>query len=205
MKAFRAESLHRRSSGVCTGIVEKGDDPDQEGRVKVRFPWLDNRTVTEWCRVCQPYAGNQYGIMFVPEPGDEVLVSFVHGDMCEPIILGGLYNAKDKPPGYRLAKTNTDKKVIRTKAGHELVFDDAQPSLAVTVKSKQGHTVKLDDQNQVLSVRSKAGHEASFDDRAKTLTIKHSGGKATITFDATGNVTVQGAVINLTASKINIG
>jgi len=203
VRAYRAEALHRRATGVCTGIIEKNEDPDKEGRVKVRFPWLDNRTITEWCRVCQPYAGNGYGMMFVPEIGDEVLISFVHGEMCEPIVLGGLYNAKDKPPGFRLQQT--DKKVIRTKAGHELVLDDSSPSIGVTLRSKAGHLVELDDKHHALTVKSKAGHEAVFDDQSKTLTIKHSGGSASIKFDASGNVTVTASNITLTASKIDIG
>lgn len=203
MRAYRAESLHQPHPGVCTGIVEENEDPDKEGRVKVRFPWLDNRTVTEWCRVVQPYAGNKYGIMFVPEKKDEVLISFVHGDMNEPVVIGGLYNAKDKPPGFR--QQQTDKKVIRTKAGHELLFDDSQPSLGVTLTSKDGHVVKLDDTNQVLSITSKGGHTLVLDDRSKTMTFKHSGGTASIKLDPSGNVTVQGAVITISGQQINIG
>ena len=58
---------------------------------------------SDWCRVVQPYAGNGYGAVFVPEKGDEVLVAFVHGDMRFPIVIGGLYNGKDKPPTARTA------------------------------------------------------------------------------------------------------
>ena len=202
MKSYRAESLHRPATGVCTGIVETTDDPEKEGRVKVRFPWLDNRTITEWCRVCQPYAGNRYGIMFVPEVGDEVLVSFVHGDMTEPVILGGLYNAKDKPPGFKDAQT--DKKAIRTKAGHELILEDTASSLVVTLRSKDGHVIKLDDTNGVLSFASKDGHQGKFDDRSKTITFAHSGGSASIKFDSSGGITVEASTITLTAGTINI-
>jgi uncharacterized protein involved in type VI secretion and phage assembly len=202
-RPYRAESLHRPHAGVCSGIVEENEDPAKEGRVKVRFLWLDNRTVTEWCRVVQPYAGGGYGVIFVPEKQDEVLVSFVHGDMTEPVVLGGLYNGNDKPPGFRLE--DTDKKVIRTKAGHELLFDDSKPSLGVTLKSKDGHVAKLDDKQQVLSVKSKGGHLVELDDRSKTVTLRHSGGKASIKIDATGNVTIEGSVITISGTQINIG
>lgn len=200
MKHSRAESLHRPFHGVCTGIVEKDEDKAKEGRVKVRFLWLDNRTVSEWCRVAQPYAGNKYGIMFVPEPGDEVLLSFIHGDMNEAVVVGGLYNEKDKPPGYRLDSVN--RKVIRTKAGNELKFDDAETSITLT--SKGGHVLLLDDKGKKARLTSSGGHVAELDDNG-TITIKHSSGQASIKLDSSGAVTVDGATINLTAKQINIG
>ncbi|RBQ14992.1 type IV secretion protein Rhs [Spongiactinospora rosea] len=128
--APRARSTDRRFYGVVEALVveNQGDD---EGRVKVRFPWFDGgSTVTEWCRVSQLYAGGGYGSLFVPEVGDEVLVAFVHGDMRFPIVLGGLYNGVDKPP---TAPTGgRDQKIIRTKAGHEVLFDDAAKLIRIT-------------------------------------------------------------------------
>src|SRR4029453_4492610 len=87
----------QRYYGVVEALVEAVDG-DDEGRVKLRFPWFDDGTVTDWGRVTQLYPANGYGSVFVPEQGDEVLVAFVHGDMRFPIVLGGLYNGSDKPP-----------------------------------------------------------------------------------------------------------
>ena len=42
------------------------------------------------------HAGNGYGTFFVSEVGDEVFIAFVHGDLRLPVIIGGLYNGKDK-------------------------------------------------------------------------------------------------------------
>ncbi|WP_043622498.1 phage baseplate assembly protein V [Nonomuraea candida] len=126
----RARSTDRRFYGVVEAIVVENEG-DDEGRVKVTFPWFDGgSTVTEWCRVGQLYAGNGYGSVFVPEKGDEVLVAFVHGDMRFPIVLGGLYNGVDKPPAARTG--GRDRKVIRTRAGHEVVFDDAAKEIRIT-------------------------------------------------------------------------
>src|SRR5262249_13689265 len=97
----RAQTTDKRYYGVVEGIVVDVFDPDKEGKIKVRFPWFDDDMVTEYCRVCQLYAGNGYGALFVPEVGDEVLIGFIHGDMRLPIVLGGLYNGKDKPSSYR--------------------------------------------------------------------------------------------------------
>ena len=116
----RSRSTDRRYYGVVEAIVARvTDDPEHECRVKLRFPFFDGATAeSDWCRVVQPYAGNGYGAVFVPEEGDEVLVAFVHGDMRFPIVLGGLYNGVDKPPTDRTA--SRDQKLIRTKHGHQV-------------------------------------------------------------------------------------
>jgi uncharacterized protein involved in type VI secretion and phage assembly len=53
----RSRSTDRRYFGVVEAIVVENDG-DDEGRVKVKFPWFDGgATITEWCRVSQLYAG----------------------------------------------------------------------------------------------------------------------------------------------------
>lgn len=87
-----------RVPGVVPAIVTNVNDPDKEGRVKVKLPWLSDDYETWWARTVQPGAGNARGSMILPEVGDEVLVAFAAGDMGLPYVLGGLYNGKDKPP-----------------------------------------------------------------------------------------------------------
>ncbi|GAB3451450.1 phage baseplate assembly protein V [Actinophytocola sediminis] len=126
----RSRSTDRRYYGVAEAIVVEHDGND-EGQVKLKFEWFDGgATVTDWCRVSQLYAGGGYGSVFVPEIGDEVLVAFVHGDMRFPIVLGGLYNGVDKPPTART--DGRDQKIIRTRAGHEVLFDDAAKEIRIT-------------------------------------------------------------------------
>jgi uncharacterized protein involved in type VI secretion and phage assembly len=77
--------------------------------------------------------------VFVPESGDEVLVAFVHGDMRFPIVLGGLYNGVDKPPTARAG--GRDQKIIRTKAGHEVLLDDGNKEIRITTAEGGNVTV----------------------------------------------------------------
>jgi uncharacterized protein involved in type VI secretion and phage assembly len=138
----RARSTDRRYFGVVEAIVVENEG-DDEGRIKVNFPWFDGgSTVTEWCRVSQLYAGGGYGSVFVPEKGDEVLVAFVHGDMRFPIVLGGLYNGVDKPPAART--DGRDQKIIRTKAGHEVLLDDGAKEIRITTAEGGLVTVTAD-------------------------------------------------------------
>ncbi len=180
----RSRSTDRRYYGVVEALVTNViDDPEQECRVTLRFPFFDGATAeSDWCRVVQPYAGNGYGAVFVPEVGDEVLVAFVHGDMRFPIVLGGLYNGVDKPPTHRTA--SRDQKMIRTKHGHEVLLDDSPGQEAIRITTA-------------------GGHELILDDAGGTVTVAGNG--VTITLDDSGTVTVQGVTVTVEASQINLG
>ncbi|MFF8958574.1 phage baseplate assembly protein V [Streptomyces sp. NPDC014894] len=150
----RARSTDKRYYGVVEALVVESDG-DDEGRVRLTFPWFDGTTVTDWCRVSQLYAGSGYGTLFVPEKGDEVLVAFVHGDMRFPIVLGGLYNGADKPPTARTR--GRDQKIVRTRHGHEVLLDDDASRAAVRITSAAGHVVELDDGGKEIRITAADG------------------------------------------------
>ena len=179
-------AFDRRFYGVVEAIVVDNVDPDKQGRIKVRFPWYDDGTITEWCRVRQLYAGPGYGTFFVPEVNDEVLVAFIHGDMRLAIVLGGLYNGVDRPPSDRQGDAVKNEKVIRTKGGHAVVLDDTTGKRSIQVTSSTGHQLRLDDAANQITVRTSAGQ--------------------TIVMDANdGSITVTGATITLTGLTIALG
>lgn len=185
----RAQSTDKRFFGVVEAVVVDVIDPDKEGRVKLQFPWFDEDMVTEFCRVRQLYAGNGYGTFFVPEVGDEVLVAFIHGDMRMPVVLGGLYNGKDKPPSDR--QKNKDQKVIRTKAGHELLFDDQGKK--VTLKSNSGHTLELDDTGKTVTLKTAGGQSVVLDGSSSMITIQAT------------NVAVKATSVAIQAGQVELG
>jgi uncharacterized protein involved in type VI secretion and phage assembly len=171
----------------------------------------------------QPYAGNGFGALFVPEKQCEVLVAFVHGDMNEPIVIGGLYNGQDKPASYHDG-TNQDVKIIQTKAGHVFRLDDSAQARAIELKtvgghdvvlddqkqkitltSTAGHTVVLDDQNQKVTLTSTAGHTVVLDDQGAKLELSAAGGTSKLTLEASGKITLQGTTVTVSATQINLG
>src|SRR6266481_1473344 len=159
----RSRSTDKRFYGVVQGIVTEVEDKDgKEGRVKVQFPWFDDQMETEWCRVRQFYAGNGYGAFFIPERGDEVLISFIQGDMRYPVILGGLYNGTDKPPSHR--DDQTHQKLLRTKAGHEFVLDDSPGKQRVRITTKAGHQFDLSDADNKVTVKTTDGNTVTLED-----------------------------------------
>ncbi len=75
---------------------------DNYGRVVVQFYWdrmgQKNENSSCWIRTSQPWAGENWGAMWIPRIGQEVLVSFLEGDPDRPIITGRVYNADQMPP-----------------------------------------------------------------------------------------------------------
>lgn len=201
--AYRAQSLDRRLYGVCAGIIEDNEDPEHEGRVKVSFPWLDDATISDWCRVMQPYAGDSFGAVWIPEKRSEVLVAFTHGDMNEPVIIGGLYNGKDKPPTYKDG-TNQDVKMFLTKGGHTIKLDDSSQSMSIQIMTNGGNEVLLDDQNSKLTVQTPLGNQVVLDDNGSKIEISAIGGVGKITIEASGAITVQGTQIKLQGTAITL-
>jgi len=199
----RTRSTDKRFYGVVQGVVTDVNDSDgQEGRAKVQFPWFDDQMETEWCRVCEFYAGNGYGAFFVPEVGDEVLVAFIHGDMRMPIVIGGLYNGKDKPPTHRSA--DLDQKMIRTKAGNELLFDDTSGKQRVRITTQGGHQADLSDVDQKITLQSSGGQTVVVDDSARSITLRT--GSGTITIDGgSGTITLGGMTVVLNAPSVALG
>jgi uncharacterized protein involved in type VI secretion and phage assembly len=199
----RTRTTDKRFYGVVQGIVTNVEDADaKEGRVKVRFDWFDDQMETEWCRVRQFYAGNGYGAFFVPEVGDEVIVAFVHGDMRMPIILGALYNGVDKPVTYR--SSSQDQKLIRTKAQHELLFDDTSGKERVRIRTNGGHSADLSDCDKKVTVQTSGGQSVTLDDSASTITLQS--GSNTVTVDnSSGTITLTGTSVVINASTVSLG
>lgn len=66
-------------------------------QVKVRITWpglLEEGTnyCDVWLRMMTPWAGQHAGFLALPRVGQEVIVSFIHGDANQPIVLGCLYS-----------------------------------------------------------------------------------------------------------------
>ncbi|MCC9597796.1 MULTISPECIES: type VI secretion system tip protein TssI/VgrG [unclassified Rubrivivax] len=79
----------------------QGDaDPGEDGVGQAVWPLrrATGRRGSAWVRVVQPMAGPGWGAVFVPRVGAEVLVGHLDGDIDRPVVLGALFNGRDRPP-----------------------------------------------------------------------------------------------------------
>lgn len=161
----------RRHPGVVIGIVKNLDDENGEGRIQVEFPWLGEGQRSAWAPVAVPLAGKRRGAFFMPEPEDEALVAFEHGDFDHPFIIGFLWNGEDRPP-----ESDSKNRIILTPGGHTLRFEDSDNAKRIILKSSSGHEIVLDDASQKTTITSAGNHSVTLDDTGRSVTVNCAGG-----------------------------
>lgn len=157
----------RSMATITIGIVTDINDPDKLGRVKVK---LINRTnsnyETDYIRVMTPMSGPKWGMFFFPEVGDEVLVAFCDGDICKPYVIGSLWNKEKKLP-VDIDKGENNIRIIKTKSGHSITFDDTDRKEKIDVMTPKKLEVLLDDENETITLSDKDGNNKITIDRKK--------------------------------------
>jgi len=195
----RTRSTDNRLYGLYEAQVTDVNDPEKEGRVKIKM--VNRDMELDWCPVRQFYAGNGYGAFYIPEVGDQIVLAFVEGDMRHPYILGSVYYQGCAPPSHRDAQT--DQKMLRTKAGHVFVLDDSPGKECVRITTKGGHEFNLSDGDKKAEVKTSGGHSIALEDGGSKVTIQTSGGQSlTLT---PGTVTLKAQNIVLDAASVALG
>jgi phage protein D len=182
-------------AGVVIAQVSDANDPSNQGRVKLTFPWLSDDYVSDWARTVQPGAGKDRGGMVVPEVGDEVLVAFEQQDPQRPYVLGGLYNGKDTP----ITK------------GPKLIDSGSGAVNRRSFVSRNGHRIDLLDENgKTEGITAETGDgklKISLDSVGTTIVVHADGrvlieGKKGIVIDAaTSDLELKGKKISITATN----
>ena len=142
---------------VTTGTVVQNWDQDHPGMVKVKIHMEEkDENLTGWIPVAMPYGGPKYGFYFLPEIDDEVVVVYDHGaDEC-PVVVISLWTQENLPPENAAQEQNTIKK-IRTKGGHEIIFEETKDAENICVQSSTGLFLKLEDKPSVVTLSDKDG------------------------------------------------
>jgi phage protein D len=141
--------------GVVVAQVTDNKDPDDLGRLKLKFPWLSDDYESDWARLVQLGAGPNSGALFIPEVGDEVLVAFEFGDVRRPYVVGSLYNGKDKPKlGDGLFDSGKVKRRgFVSRRGHRIVLlDDAGKSGIALMTSDGKLKVALNETSSTIHI-----------------------------------------------------
>jgi len=148
---------------------------DQYGRVKVQFHWDRKGKKDEnsscWIRVAQNWAGKQWGAIFTPRVGQEVVVDFLEGDPDQPIITGRVYNAEQVTP-YKLPdeKTKSTIKSNSSKGGggyNELRFEDAKGKEQVFIHAERNQDIRI--KNDLYETVGAASHRKVGEDHLEEI------------------------------------
>ena len=176
------------TGGTHTGLVTDTHDPQRLGRVRVKLGSVDERLELDWARVVSPGGGKGHGIQWLPEVNDEVLVAFEDGDPRRPVVIGGLFNAKDTPPhGEHTVPVKTRSMVSRV--GHKIELEDGDGT--------SGHIdLVLADGKVRLHLDSE---RIDLETADKPVRIASGGGE--ILFDGRGNITIKGTSVKVEATQ----
>ncbi|MCI0629481.1 MAG: type VI secretion system tip protein VgrG [Phycisphaerales bacterium] len=143
--------VHGSQTAIVVGPSGEEIYTDKFGRVKVHFHWDRYNKPDEnsscWVRVSQTWAGKQWGAMFIPRIGQEVIVDFLEGDPDRPIITGRVYHAESMPP-YELP-TNMTMSTIKTSSSkggegfNEIRFEDKKGDEQIFIHGEKNQDIRI--------------------------------------------------------------
>ena len=189
---------NERYFGITTGLVKDNFDKDHPGMIKVEyFLGETGKNVTGWIPVMSPYASTDAGVYFLPEVGAEVVIAFRMGNRNRPIVIGSLWNNKNKRPDNTAVEKNNVKR-IRTKAGHDIIFQEEKNKEYIEVHTPKEMKIRIDDEKDTLLIadkesksgiemKMKDGHVRIFAEKKITLEVANN---PKVTIDGT-SVTIK--------------
>jgi len=167
--------------GLHTGIVTDNEDPEGEQRVRVKMPYVNADDDGVWARIALADAGNERGMFFRPEVGDEVVLGFLYDDPRQPLILGMLHSSNKVPP---ISPTNDNfKKGYTSREKLKLTYDDEIKEILIETPGE--NKVFISDDKKGISLEDQTGHKITT--KPASITIKDSKDNE-ITIDVDGGI-----------------
>ena len=192
------------SASLVVGVVTNNNDPEQLGRVRVKYPSLSDSEESAWARVATPSTGNARGLLMLPQPNEEVIVGFEHGDTRRPIVVGSVFNGRDKPGADLLQNRDgsfallSDEKVHQhSKKDFEIKSDQ---NMTVEIKQDETHTVKGNYTHDTTGTGKLKAQQYTVE-AGSTMTVKG----VSVTVEASAALTLKGATVDIQGSgPVNI-
>jgi type VI secretion system secreted protein VgrG len=205
--------VHGPQTAIVVGKQGEEIYTDKYGRVKVQFHWdregKSDENSSCWIRVSQLWAGKNWGGMFIPRIGQEVIVEFLEGDPDQPIITGRVYNA-DKMPPYPLPDNQTRSTVksnsskggggfneirFEDKKGSEEYYVHAQKDMNVFVLNNRTVEVNGDEKVQIDKTQKINVGQTITVEAGQSITLRT--GASSIVMKADGTITITGVTVTV--------
>lgn len=191
---YQLASKHANPLIVSGIVAQLQDDPDNLYRIAVTIPsWKDAQNPI-WSRMSNIYAGDQYGMVFLPEIGDEVIVAFMGNDMDAPIVLGSAFSPK-LPPHTAFKDDNFDK-ILITRSGMKWAWNDDK--LIHEISTPKGNKILISEDEKQISIIDQNQNKIEMNDSG--INIESA---TDIIIKATNSIKMEAVNIETTASGIN--
>jgi uncharacterized protein involved in type VI secretion and phage assembly len=186
----------RHAERLALAEVTSVADPEGLGRVEVRLWGLQGfpgQTLKAWARVATAFAGSGRGAFLLPDVGDEVLVGFVEGDPRHPVVIGSLWNGRQRPPEQLGGnRRKIDRWSLKTRAGTRIaIVEEEAASPRISLTTPAGVTVELDDQG---------GGQLTCQAQGSTIRVDASG----VSVRTGSTVSVNAAHVGVTAPIVTV-
>ena len=147
---FDKKNLTNNISGLYIGqVIQIDNDPENQNRIKVQIPALNDVGDGIWAKLTHFYTGENNGIFFIPETGTQVVISFIANDSRNPVILGCLYTNSKKP--YESINENNNLKCFMTKSNLKIEFKEDEKEISISTPS--GNKIFLNEKNKEISIQ----------------------------------------------------
>lgn len=142
--------------GLFIGKVKQlQDDPTGGYRVLVDVPIIQQEGEGIWARLLKGYATSQAGIHFMPEIGDEIILSYLNNDPRFPIIIGALANQQAEPP-FPMQDDNNIKAIVSREQlkikfkedTREIIMETPSQNKIILSENEDEKGILIQDENQ---------------------------------------------------------
>lgn len=189
-----ASGLSPEVGGLMIAKVKQLDqDPQNENRILVTLPMMQDDTNGVWARLATFYATKEKGNFFIPEIDDEVVLGFLNNDPNYPLILGSLYSSENPPP-YDLTAENYTKAFV-TKEGNKIEFDDEKK--VINIETPAENKITISDEDKGITILDENNN--SIKTGTEGITIEDSNGNK-IVMSASGIEITSSAELKMSAT-----
>jgi uncharacterized protein involved in type VI secretion and phage assembly len=135
----------------------------------------------------------------LPQPDEEVIIGFEHGDARRPIVLGSLFNGRDKPGTELLQKRDGSFGLVSNEKGHVHTKKDLE------ITSDQNMVIEI-TKDEKTTVKGNTTHETTGTGKLKAQQFTVEAGSSmtvkgvSVTVEASASLTLKGATVDVQAT-----